>query len=98
MTGQFDGQVALVTGGNAGIGKATSIQFAREGARVVIAARRVEAGQETVAEIRELGGEAIFVKTDVSITSDVKNMVNTAITAFGRLDYAFNNAKTCEAR
>lgn len=92
MTGQFDGQVALVTGGNAGIGKATSIQFAREGARVVIAARRVEAGQETVAEIRELGGEAVFVKTDVSKTSDVKNMVNTTITAFGRLDYAFNNA------
>ena len=92
MAGQFDGKVALVTGGNAGIGKATALQFAREGARVVIAARRAPEGEETVAEIRDNGGEALFVRTDVSRTADVQNMVNTAVETFGRLDYAFNNA------
>ncbi len=92
MAAQFDGKVALVTGGNAGIGKATALLFAREGARVVIAARRADAGEETVAEIRDAGGEAIFVRTDVSRTEDVKNMVDTAVATYGRLDYAFNNA------
>ena len=92
MAGQFEGKVALVTGGNAGIGKATALQFAREGARVVIAARRAPQGEETVAEIRDGGGEAVFVRTDVSRIADVQNMVNTAVETFGRLDYAFNNA------
>lgn len=92
MAGQFDGKVALVTGGNAGIGKSAAMQFAREGASVVIAARRVDAGEETVAEIRDTGGEAVFVRTDVSKTADVRNMVNTAVETYGRLDYAFNNA------
>jgi len=92
MAGQFDGKVALVTGGNAGIGKSAAMQFAREGASVVIAARRVDAGEETVAEIRDAGGEAVFVRTDVSKTADVRNMVNTAVETYGRLDYAFNNA------
>ena len=92
MAAQFDGKVALVTGGNAGIGKATALQFAREGARVVIAARRADAGEQTVSEIRDAGGEAIFVRTDVSRTDDVKNMVDTAVSTYGRLDYAFNNA------
>jgi NAD(P)-dependent dehydrogenase (short-subunit alcohol dehydrogenase family) len=92
MAGQFDGKVALVTGGNAGIGKSAAMQFAREGASVVIAARRVDAGEETVAEIRDAGGEAAFVRTDVSKTADVRNMVNTAVETYGRLDYAFNNA------
>jgi NAD(P)-dependent dehydrogenase (short-subunit alcohol dehydrogenase family) len=92
MAGQFDGKVALVTGGNAGIGKSAAMQFAREGASVVIAARRVDAGEETVAEIRDAGGEAAFVRTDVSKIADVRNMVNTAVETYGRLDYAFNNA------
>ena len=92
MAAQFDGKVALVTGGSAGIGKATALQFARQGARVVIAARRVDAGEQTVSEIRDAGGEAIFVRTDVSRTEDVKNMVDTAVSTYGRLDYAFNSA------
>ena len=92
MAGQFDGKVALVTGGNAGIGKSAAMQFAREGASVVIAARRVDAGEETVAEIRDAGGDAAFVRTDVSKIADVRNMVNTAVETYGRLDYAFNNA------
>ena len=74
MAAQFDGKVALVTGGSAGIGKATALQFARQGARVVIAARRADAGEQTVSEIRDAGGEAIFVRTDVSRTEDVENM------------------------
>lgn len=92
MAGQFDGKVALVTGGNAGIGKSAAMQFAHEGASVVIAARRVDAGEETVAEIRDAGGEAVFVRTDVSKTADVRNMVDTTVETYGRLDYAFNNA------
>ena len=92
MAAQFDGKVALVTGGSAGIGKATALQFAREGARVVIAARRVDAGEQAVSEIRDAGGEAIFVRTDVSRTEDVKNMVAAAVSTYGRLDYAFNSA------
>ena len=92
MAAQFDGKVALVTGGSAGIGKATALQFAREGARVVIAARRVGAGDQAVSEIRDAGGEAIFVRTDVSRTEDVKNMVAAAVSTYGRLDYAFNSA------
>ena len=59
---------------------------------MVIAARRADAGEQTVAEIRDAGGEAIFVRTDVSRTDDVKNMVDTAVSTYGRLDYAFNNA------
>ena len=61
----FEGKVVLVTGGNSGIGKATALAFAQAGAQVVIAARRVEEGMQTVEEIRQPGGEAFFVRTDV---------------------------------
>jgi len=89
---QFAGKVVLVTGGNAGIGRATARQFAKLGARVVVSGRRETEGHAVVAEIEELGGKAIFVKTDVSKESDVKAMVERTLATFGRLDCAFNNA------
>ena len=89
---QFVGKVALITGGNAGIGRATAIEFAKQGAKVVVSGRREKEGHEVVAEIKALGGEAIFVKTDVSKESDVKAMIEQTLATFGRLDFAFNNA------
>ena len=92
MTNQFESKVALVTGGNAGIGKAVALEFAKQGARVVVAARRVSEGEETVAMIRELGGDALFVATDVTRANDVQSMVTTCVSHYGGLDYAVNNA------
>jgi NAD(P)-dependent dehydrogenase (short-subunit alcohol dehydrogenase family) len=92
MAGQFDSKVALVTGGNSGIGRAAAVAFAREGARVVIAARRVLEGEETVRMIQEAGGHALFVQTDVSQGDAVEAMLQRTLEAYGRLDYAFNNA------
>ena len=89
---QFAGNVVLVTGGNAGIGRATARQFAKLGAQVVVSGRRETEGHAVIAEIEELGGKAIFVKTDVSKESDVKAMVERTLATFGRLDCAFNNA------
>jgi NAD(P)-dependent dehydrogenase (short-subunit alcohol dehydrogenase family) len=90
--GQFAGKVALITGGNAGIGRATAVAFAKHGATVVVSARREKEGLDVIAEINALGGKAIFVKADVSQESDVKAMVEQTLATFGRLDYAFNNA------
>ena len=92
MSQPFAGKVALVTGGNSGIGKATALLFARQGARVVIAARRAEEGEATVAEIRQNGGEAIFVRTDVALAQDAEAVVKRTVAEYGRLDCAFNNA------
>src|SRR5438094_121384 len=89
---QFAGKVALVTGSNAGIGRAAAIEFAKQGAKVVVSGRREKEGHEVIAEIKALGGEAIFVKTDVSKASDVKAMIEQTLAKFGRLDFAFNNA------
>ena len=92
MEVSFKNKVALVTGGLSGIGRATAIAFARKGAKVVVV-DWIE-NNETVDLIRELGGEAIFIKCDVSKIADVKVMVEKANIEFGRLDYAFNNAGT----
>jgi len=89
---EFTGKVALITGGNSGIGRATAIEFAQHGAKVVITGRREKEGHEVIAEIKALGGEAIFAKTDVSKESDVKAMIERTLETFGRLDCAFNNA------
>lgn len=86
------GKVALVTGGNSGIGKAAALCFAEEGARVVICARREKECAETTAEINEKGGEAMWVKTDVSHPEDVEHAVKQTVETYGRLDFAFNNA------
>jgi len=92
MSGQFSGRVALITGGSSGIGRATGLAFAREGAKVVLADIDTGGGQETLRLIKQAGGEAIFVKADVSRAEDVKNMVETAIQTYDRLDFAHNNA------
>jgi A-factor type gamma-butyrolactone 1'-reductase (1S-forming) len=88
----FEGKVALVTGGSAGLGAATALQFAREGARVVIAARRTDQSEAVVAQIQALGGEGFFVGTDVSRAADIQAMVQATLARFGRLDCAVNNA------
>ena len=92
MAGSFDSKVAVVTGGSSGMGRAISLAFAREGAKVVVADVAVDGGEETVRIIRDSGGEAIFVKTDVSVASQVEAMINTAVQTYGRLDFASNNA------
>jgi len=89
---KMDGKVALVTGGSSGIGRATALLFAREGARVVVAARGAERGKAVAQQIREAGGSAAFVQTDVAKAADVERMVAQAVRQFGRLDYAVNNA------
>jgi NAD(P)-dependent dehydrogenase (short-subunit alcohol dehydrogenase family) len=94
MAELLEGKVALVTGGGSGIGRASSLVFAREGARVVVADVVADGGEETVGMIKKAGGEAIFVKTDVSKAAEVEAMVNRAVKAYGRLDCAFNNAGT----
>ncbi len=85
-------KVAVVTGGNSGIGRATALAFAREGAKVVVAARNEQKGVETIEAIRAQGGEAVFVQVDVSRSADVERMVATAVDRFGGLDCAVNNA------
>jgi NAD(P)-dependent dehydrogenase (short-subunit alcohol dehydrogenase family) len=88
----FSGKVALVTGGTSGIGKATAIEFARAGAKVVLTGRREKQGAQVVAEINKLGGDAAFVRADVAQDADVKAMVDFTVGKYGRLDIAFNNA------
>jgi NAD(P)-dependent dehydrogenase (short-subunit alcohol dehydrogenase family) len=90
------GKVALVTGGSSGIGRAAALSFAREGARVVVAARGADRGEAVVREIRQAGGEAVFVQADVTKAGDVDALVSAALTAFGRIDCAFNNAGAIE--
>jgi NAD(P)-dependent dehydrogenase (short-subunit alcohol dehydrogenase family) len=88
----FKGKVALITGGGAGIGRATALAFARAGARVVIGSRGAERGTETVKLIEAAGGTAIFQKTDVAVASQVESLVARAVRDFGAVDCAFNNA------
>jgi len=92
MTQLFNHEVALVTGGSSGIGRATALAFAEQGAKVVVASRRETESQETIQAIEAAGGEALFVQTDVSKSAEVQAMVAKTIERFGRLDFAFNNA------
>ena len=89
---EFEGKVALITGGGSGIGRATAMAFAREGAQVVIGNRNIERGEETVSIIRKAGGTASFQRTDVIVPAEVEALVEHAVNTCGRLDIAFNNA------
>jgi NAD(P)-dependent dehydrogenase (short-subunit alcohol dehydrogenase family) len=92
MAGCVEGKVVLVTGGASGIGRATALTFAREGAKLIIADMNEEGGHQTVHMITENGGEAIFVRTDVSQAVEVQALISKAVETYGRLDCAHNNA------
>jgi len=90
--GRLDGKVAIITGAGMGMGQAGALLFAKEGAKVVVVDWNAEAGEETVKMIKNAGGEAIFVKADVSKAKDVENMVRTTVDTYGKLDIIYNNA------
>jgi NAD(P)-dependent dehydrogenase (short-subunit alcohol dehydrogenase family) len=92
MAGILEGKVALITGAGSGIGRATSRIFAREGAKLVLADVVEDGGQQTLASITDSGGEAVFIRTDVSKESDVAAAIAKVVSTYGRLDCAFNNA------
>jgi len=92
MKKRFENKVVIVTGASSGIGRALSIGFAEEGAKVVVSARSEEKLQELVKEIRGAGGNAIYVKCDVSSREDVKNLMNKTMNEFARIDILVNNA------
>lgn len=92
MTNQLNNKIALVTGGGSGIGQTTALLFAREGATVAVVDIDPDGGQETVQQITEVGGTAVFIRADVSRDDDVAGMVREVVGRYGRLDVAFNNA------
>src|SRR6266849_9963878 len=92
MASNLKGKVALVTGGGSGIGRATAMAFAREGAKVAVADYVPEGGERTAKEITAAGGEAIFIHADVSVSRQVEAMVSKIVQTWGRLDCAHNNA------
>ena len=89
---RFQDKVVLVTGGNSGIGRAAALMFAREGAEVVIAARREDKGNDILTEIKNAKGKGRFVRTDVTKIEDIENLFKVIGDEYGRLDCAFNNA------
>ncbi|NKY27081.1 SDR family NAD(P)-dependent oxidoreductase [Nocardia gamkensis] len=92
MATRFAEQVVLITGATSGVGKAVALRVASEGAAVVLGARGKDAGDQVAADIRAAGGRALFVPTDVTVEQDVARLTDAALSEFGRLDAAFNNA------
>jgi len=92
MAGQFYGKVALITGAGSGIGRATAVKFAREGAKVIVADISTEGGDETVQMIKDFGGESSFIKADITQEYEVEALVDRTVEKYGRLDCAHNNA------
>jgi len=92
MNPSFAQKVVLITGGTSGIGRATAVAFAEQGANVVVAGRREAEGAESVRLIEKTGSNGLFVRTDVAIEKEVEAMVTRTVDYFGRLDFAFNNA------
>jgi NAD(P)-dependent dehydrogenase (short-subunit alcohol dehydrogenase family) len=89
---RLKGKTALITGGTSGIGSATAIRFAKEGAAVAITGRNPGRGEGVVAEIMAIGGEAIFIRSDVRLAADCRNAVEQTLGRFGQIDILFNNA------
>src|SRR5260370_6698791 len=92
MAGLLQGKVALVTGGGPGLGRATALRLAKEGAKIMIVDYVPEGAERTVKMIKEAGAEASFLAADVSVTKQVEGMINKTVETYGRLDCAFNNA------
>jgi NAD(P)-dependent dehydrogenase (short-subunit alcohol dehydrogenase family) len=89
---RLEGKVALITGGTSGIGQATAIRFAEEGAAVAITGRNVERGEQVVSEIAANSGDAVFIRSDVCIADDCRQAVAQTLERFGKIDVLFNNA------
>lgn len=89
---RFENKVVLISGATSGVGKASSLAFAEEGAKVIVSGRRAERGNSIVDEIKSKGGEATFIQADIGKKDDVKNLIKKTIDTYGRLDCAFNNA------
>lgn len=92
MQYDFTDKVALVTGGSAGIGRSAAVLFAQYGAKVVVAARRTKEGEEVIRSIRQVGGDAAFVKTNIARSGEVKTLLERTMEVYGRVDYALNSA------
>lgn len=97
IMGKLEGKVAIITGATSGIGQQTAVDFAAEGAKVVVAGRRRQEGEAIVHEISEAGGEATFIQTDVTDEQQVADLVRQTVERYGKLDVAFNNAGTVSA-
>ena len=89
---RLEGKVSLVTGGSSGIGRASALAFAREGAKVVVSDVDSAGGEETLKMITKSGGEATFVKTDVTKANEIETLIGKVVETYGRLDCALNNA------
>ena len=92
MEKSLEGKVALITGGGSGMGRASALEFAAHGARVVLADYVPEGGERTAAVIRDKGGEATFVQVDVTNPAQVEALIKKVVETYGRLDCAHNNA------